>query len=687
MPRKQWKLHGRQLVKFLNDFLALNRSVFHLISTSGIWRFCSNFGCLKHTVSAILAASTIAVTAEAGQLPESTNTASLIAMNDQLSNVLQSLCSAQGVNLVLSKKVTGVVNGNFTRQNFGELLDNFSKSFGFIWYYDGAGLYIYSADELESAVIDVTAIDFNKFQTILRQLAILDDRYPLKNLPENHIVYVVGPPRYVSLIKDIATMARQNKIKGFREEMAVQVFPLKRAWAYDIKLKLRDEEITIPGVATILQRVFTQSTYQDSDLFGPKQSSSAAQSTMTTVPGSGLVDKPSITPVNININDKATSGDGGKDRYVQNAAQEYDQQPNFEADKRLNAVVIRDRKDRMQAYADVIASLDVPVGLIEITAAIMDVDANTALSWGIGYRAALAKANVSSSDPNYGTDYSSTYLRDQDVFSRDLGYDSGVAASFLLVSGVSEFLARIRALEAEGKAKILSRPSVLTLANVQAQLRDDKTFYVRVAGDKTVDLFNVSAGILLQVTPHIIEEEQETIEMVVHIEDGSVEDKTVDNIPVIRTSAINTQAKVKEGQSLLIGGYYHENKQKADQMVPFLGRIPVIGWLFKSREKAEGVSQRMFLITPRIIQLNDYAMAEHAGNMTLSLDSTEALLMSTNKIIKAGPVTNLAVNVKTTESAKDAVAKPKVGDAPLLQPIAQQSKPAAKTAVPPKELY
>lgn len=127
---------------------------------------------------------------------------------------------------------------------------------------------------------------------------------------------------------------------------------------------------------------------------------------------------------------------------------------------------------------------------------------------------------------------------------------------------------------------------------------------MRVAGERDVDLFPVSYGIILKVTPHVIREGDENrIKLVVNVEDGSAStEEKVDNIPVVQKSSIHTQAVVKEEESLLIGGYYHESEFRTVGGIPCLMHVPFAGYLFKEDRKVSKRAERMFLITPRIIR-------------------------------------------------------------------------------------
>ena len=170
-----------------------------------------------------------------------------------------------------------------------------------------------------------------------------------------------------------------------------------------------------------------------------------------------------------------------------------------------------------------------------------------------------------------------------------------------VLGGANEFIARINALELQGAAKVVSSPQVLTLSNVEAVFDNSSTFFVRVAGRDDVDLFNVSAGTTLRVTPHVFKDNNQVrIKMLVSIEDGALSSRTVDTLPVINRSAINTQALIFEGESLLVGGITRESNNDDATKVPFLGDLPVVGGLFRNTSSNKSRVERLFLIQPRL---------------------------------------------------------------------------------------
>jgi type III secretion protein C len=136
---------------------------------------------------------------------------------------------------------------------------------------------------------------------------------------------------------------------------------------------------------------------------------------------------------------------------------------------------------------------------------------------------------------------------------------------------------------------------------VEAVFDNTSTFFVRVAGREQVDLFNVSAGTTLRVTPHVFRDHEQTrIKLLVNVEDGNITGRQVDQIPVVERSTVNTQALIAEGESLLIGGMVRETNASGEDKVPLLGDVPVVGNLFKTKTSSNTRVERMFLITPRL---------------------------------------------------------------------------------------
>lgn len=247
----------------------------------------------------------------------------------------------------------------------------------------------------------------------------------------------------------------------------------------------------------------------------------------------------------------------------------------------------------MEEYARLIAALDIEPEQIEIEATIIDLNTDRLRELGVNWR-------VQGSDAAGG--FGDGTPLDRELVPGGDGLNEGTGGIVSLVLGDStQFLSRIRALEEQGAARVVSKPHVMTLSNVEALLNTSSTFFVRVASREDVDLFNVSVGTTLRVTPHVFESASGTrIKLRVNVQDGSTTDRSVDDIPIVERSTINTQALIDEGESLLIGGLVREFDGNGISKVPVLGDIPVLGVLFRNTSQATSRLERMFLITPRV---------------------------------------------------------------------------------------
>jgi len=94
---------------------------------------------------------------------------------------------------------------------------------------------------------------------------------------------------------------------------------------------------------------------------------------------------------------------------------------------------------------------------------------------------------------------------------------------------------------------------------------------------------------------------QQQIKLKVNIEDGTVTSQQVDNIPIITTSTINTESFVNQGESLLIAGYRVDSSTNGETGIPLLSKIPFLGALFRYRSHENSHMERLFLLSPRIL--------------------------------------------------------------------------------------
>ncbi|MEQ9723103.1 EscC/YscC/HrcC family type III secretion system outer membrane ring protein [Yersinia alsatica] len=254
--------------------------------------------------------------------------------------------------------------------------------------------------------------------------------------------------------------------------------------------------------------------------------------------------------------------------------------PLFSADPRQNAVIIRDRQVNMPLYSSLITQLDQRPVQIEISVTIIDVDAGDISQLGIDWSASTSIGGTGISF-NSGSTKNNT-----DGFSTVIG-DTG------------NFMVRLSALQQNSRARVLSRPSVVTLNNIQAVLDKNVTFYTKLQGDKVAKLESITSGSLLRVTPRVINADGvKEVLLNLNIQDGQQQASTNSNepLPEVQNSDISTQATLRVGQSLLLGGFIQDKQIESQNKIPLLGDIPLLGGLFRSTNKQSHSVVRLFLI-------------------------------------------------------------------------------------------
>lgn len=254
-------------------------------------------------------------------------------------------------------------------------------------------------------------------------------------------------------------------------------------------------------------------------------------------------------------------------------------QPSFSADSRQNAVLVRDRRLNLGLYPALIAQLDQKPKLVEISVAIIDVNSQDLGSLGVDWS---GSANLGGAGISFNT-----------------GSELGAGNFSTVISNTGNFMVRLSALEQNAKARVLSRPSVVTLNNMQAVLDRNITFYTKLVAENVAKLESISAGSLLRVTPRVIgEADQQEIMLTLIIQDGRQTSpiSQAEPLPQTLNSEISTHALLKAGQALLLGGFVQDEESESVRKIPLLGDIPLLGRLFQTAQKTQRQTVRLFLI-------------------------------------------------------------------------------------------
>ena len=536
---------------------------------------------MKHLKLAFCTLATLAMLAafraEGAPIPWRLPTYTLMARDMDLRVALDTFAVAEGLSVVMSPSVTGVFSGDFSDVSPEKFLDKLATTHNLIWYYDGAALYLYGAGEIATMLIDLQYMKAGEVRTMLAELGVEDARFPLKTTSNDELVMVSGPPRYVALVAEMIAKADNLREKRTFSEVETRMFPLVNTWADDVSFSASSPEstLTIRGVAHLLE-----------ELMNDTASAKIRDVAQTNV-------LPAVESQQMSL-----------------------VRPVIRAENRLNAVIVRDAVSRMPMYEKLIKQLDVPQKLVEIDVTVVELSKKDALDWQLSLAYSTQHGH---SDMGAGQNAAN-------LFSPDGIAGKGLAGALTHIHSAYTLASSLTALKEKGKARSISRTSLLTANNLAAAISDTQSYHARVVGTEVATLEEVSAGTKLNIKPRILPSVATNVPnqiwLSMELDDGGFESITVDAMPMSRSSTLQTQTAVFEDESIMLAGYLRDIDEDAGWGIPWLRDIPWIGWIFGGKSTRRETVQRMFVLTPHIIDLDKEMLARLQA--TRMRDITEA---------------------------------------------------------------
>ena len=504
----------------------------------------------------------------------------LVARDMDLRVALDTFAVAEGLSVVMSESVAGHFSGDFKNVPPDEFLDRIATTHNLIWYYDGAALYIYGAGEISTILVDLKYMKAGEVRQMLAELGVEDRRFPLKTTSNDELVMVAGPPRYVALVSEMVAKADSLREKRTFNEVEARIFPLKYTWADDVSFTANSPEssLQLRGVARMLEEI------------------------MSTGSKDG-VREASLTNELSRIETSMMST----------------YHPVIRPDNRLNAVIVRDVVSRMPMYEKLIRQLDVPQKLVEIDVTVIELSKKDALDWQLSLTYSTQQGH---SDIGVGQNAAN-------LFGPANLAGKGFAGSLTHIRSAYALASSITALREKGKARSISRTSLLTVNNLAAEMSDSQSYHAKVVGTEVATLEEVSAGTKLQIKPRIlpsvVTNVPDQVWLALELDDGGFESITVDAMPMTRSSTLTTQTSVFVDESILLAGYLRDIEEDAGWGIPYLRDIPWIGWIFGGKSTRRETVQRMFVLTPHVVDLDQETLVRLQA--TQLRDVTEAVQM------------------------------------------------------------
>ena len=297
-------------------------------------------------------------------------------------------------------------------------------------------------------------------------------------------------------------------------------------------------------------------------------------------------------------------------------------------DDRTNTLLVQDTADRLEDIRRMVRALDVPIKQVLIESRIVVVNDDFSRDLGVrlgvtGYRengtdgAAVISGTGTGTDTmvnsivdNLGTTGQITPVELPILTDR---YNVNVpiaeaAGRFSLAVLERDYLVdlELTALEAEGRGEIVSTPRVITANQKQARIEQGVEIpYQQSASSGATTVQFKKAVLSLEVTPQITPDNNIIMDLRVHkdnVGDIISTGGLGGTVPSIDTRAVETQVLVEDGQTVVLGGIYETERRETITKVPFLGDIPAVGALFRSKQMQNDKSELLIFVTPRILE-------------------------------------------------------------------------------------
>lgn len=255
-----------------------------------------------------------------------------------------------------------------------------------------------------------------------------------------------------------------------------------------------------------------------------------------------------------------------------------------------NALLVRGTREEIDQFREMLQLLDMPQKQVEIATKWIDVSTTASKALGIDW--AVTNGAL-------------------EIFN--LGFAPGEAANNGIRYGRGRWFAELAVLENNSQATVINEPRV-TCMNGQPGIIAFETeipyFAATISynqfGQRTVDFTSefVNVSNELWVVPQINPDDSIKMQLSPQLEDqvGTVEGPNGERIPIVTTQYVDTMVRVKNGETIVLGGVIRRDESVNLRRTPLLSEIPIIGKLFESRRTEANDTELLIFVTPQIVR-------------------------------------------------------------------------------------
>jgi type IV pilus assembly protein PilQ len=301
-------------------------------------------------------------------------------------------------------------------------------------------------------------------------------------------------------------------------------------------------------------------------------------------------------------------------------------------DERTNTLLLQDTAERLSDIRRLVQTLDIPVRQVLIEARIVIVNDDFSRELGVRFGGAFV-GNYGSSDglmyvgsggldtvpgesgpvinPTSpggvgisGSQVQTPTVDDRYLVNLPIANPAGRLALTLLDTDYVVDL-EITAAQREGRGEVVSAPRVITANGKEAIIEQGTEIpYQESASSGATTTQFKKAVLSLKVTPQITPDDRVILDLTVSKDSvgQNVASATGGSVPSIDTREITTQVLVNDGQTVVLGGILETEKRDSLNKVPYLGDIPGLGALFRSKSRTDNKDELLIFVTPKILR-------------------------------------------------------------------------------------
>jgi len=269
-------------------------------------------------------------------------------------------------------------------------------------------------------------------------------------------------------------------------------------------------------------------------------------------------------------------------------------EPYVSLSKETNTMTVTGSPQLLSRFQEDVGKIDYPPGQVMIEALIMEISHDVLVKLGIDW-SAVGTA---------GKQALSVITDHTDVLDKSLGIDY-TETDFKLGKYRFDLTATLEALVQTGDADIRANPSISTLDGQKATIDIGREEWFELIttgymGYQYANLQAIKSGIVLNITPYIAEGGEITV--MVEPEVSDVTSRGATGYPVISKRSVSTTVRVRDGETITIGGLAFHNKRMIQKKIPLLGSIPFLGYFFRYNEEEREQREVVVFITPHILE-------------------------------------------------------------------------------------